>query len=306
MFIQGTQANVQTLTFESLHTFNSTENQDIILLQMIENQLNILSIDNLETSLQQSFTLFNQILGNYDEKIMIDGQIHTLQQLVQLHSNIQAKKQLDQSQLNMLYLSIYRLDQQIQKERFVPIFKDILGEKFETVTLGDLNEVLGFADGKTGVEILAAIQSKHNISFPQNVLEKFVRDALMSGVQSVEAIESYVVQEVNQVEAFIEKLKNSSETAERLNILNTLPISRFHGELEKVQNMVVAKIESADDEIFDDFKALQRFVILETLRAKKAFTEEQLAKQEKTIEQKLAEQAMLAVDDKMVTTLSIS
>jgi hypothetical protein len=303
MFIQGTLANELNHSFQMNYTFESMENQDVVLLQIIEKKLETLTIDNLEMTLKEISTLYHQILGTYDEKLMIDGQIYTLTQLVQLQSNIQNQLPLDQDQLNMLYLSIYRFDQQLQIDRFTPIIKELTKNLKIQLTHIDLADVLPFDSNMTGQEFVTQLVAKYGL-VPQNEIEKVVKNQLMIGVNTKQAIEEEVQATAMATEQILQRLKTSKDVTEWVELLLDLPIDRYHNTSLEVKEMVVEKVMDTIEDF--TFANIQKQVILETLRAEKRIKDEFEANREKTLQEKLMELAETdASGEKVMTELTL-
>ena len=302
MFISGTIANSEILSSNILLNITYKENVDYDFLNKIEEVLDELNSENLILITESIMHLYKQILGNYDEKIMIDGQIYTLNQLVQLQITIQNEQPLDSKHLQMLYLSIYQMDQQLQKERYVPIFLELTKEFGYEFTAVDLTQPLVFAPQMTGKELVDQLSTKFNKQLPKAYIEKLVKEKLQVGAKSIVEIESSIEVAFQAIQQSLNELQHTTKIEERLEILNSLPIERFKAASNTVQQAVVEKIPQQELTLV----TLQKMVILETLRTEKQLRDEEAAKQEKTIQEQLKSIANTILgNDSIVTEITL-
>lgn len=301
--MKATIATKKMISLGDSSCFTYTENLDILFLKEINSILSTMKNENLVQQLESIMNLYEQILGNYDEKIMIDGQIQTLRKLIQLDAELHTME-TSLRNLNMLYLSIYRLDQQLQIERYIPLFKEIVGENFDKLTLCDLNEVLPFANNKTGIQLVKEIHQQFT-NIPVSLIAEYMINALTQNVQSVSDVKQLVYEEIKKIELLMKQLSNKRGTKEIINLLNNLPLTCFTKESLEVQTLVVEKLVEADRASLSEYAQLQRFIVLETIRTKNTMKKNELEAKQKTIEEKLVEQAMMYSNENVITTLTL-
>lgn len=304
MFMETTIATRESISFGDMSCFTYTENMDFVYLKEINSILSTLKSEQLVQQFESVITLYQKVLGNYDEKIMIDGQIQTLRELIHLTTQYQHSMEPSLRKLNMLYLSIYRLDQQIQTKRYLPLFKEIISKNFGELTLCDLSEWLVMTDNQTGIHVVKEIQHDFT-TIPKSLIEEFVKNAFYENMRSVTEIKQQVYEKIKRVEMLLGELPNIQDTTEMLRLLNKLPLSRFNKESIDIQTVVVEKLMETNRTVFSKFAHLQRFIVLETIRTKNKLWEKQQKVREKTVEQKLIEQAMTYSNEKAISTLTL-